>query len=266
MVPFSFMGFVLIPGVGEVIGFVFSLFIFLSIILWGDKIILTFANAFLLKGKASLRQIISNQTCLLGMDNIELYITHKHPNNIYFLSSYFDHSIIIGRSLFDKLDKKEVKNLVTFGVHKINTKGTRNATICTLCFSLFFLPIFILQSLLDVKFLKLGVLFKFFSDIIMFFYMPALAINQYVMSIINENEKFDREFCIKTYSGHLLSSTLFKLETMRQEHRFTGSAFILNQLAVSPDVNLEMIREMNYVSNNFATRYKNVYFKGLRNK
>ena len=262
--PMSFIGFVLIPGIGEVVGFLFSLLLFSFFICWGDKIILTLANAFLLKGKASLRQIISNQTCLLGLPTVELYITHKHPNSIYYLSSLFDHSIIIGRSLFDKLDKKEVKTLVTFGIHKINSQGSRNATVCTLCFSIFFLPIFLLQILVGIRFFKAGVLFKILSDIVIFFYIPALAINRHIMKFINDNGSIDQKFCEQTHSGHLLSSAFFKLETMRQENHLTGSVFILNQLAILPDVNLEIIREMKYLSNPFAARYKNVYSKRFK--
>jgi hypothetical protein len=257
----SCVGFLLIPGVGEIIGLICSLSIFIGFLCWGDKIILTFANAFLLKGKASLRQTISNQTCLLGMPNVELYIAHKHPNNIYYISSLFDSSIVIGRALFDTLDEKEVNTLVSYGVHKIKSSGARYASVCTLCFFQFFLPIFILNSLMTIKLFKIGNIVRYILDFTLFFYMPALMFNQFIMTIIHDNENFDRRFCEKTHLGHLLSSSLFKLETLRQEVKFSGSAFMLNQLSMSPDVNLEIIRDINFISNPFAERYKSVNSK-----
>lgn len=261
LIPFSFLGFLLIPGVGEIIGLVASVAVLFFFFAWGDKIILTLSNAFLLKGKASLRQTISNQTCLLGIDSVELYITHKHPNNIYFIGSFFEKSIIIGRSIFDKLEKKEVNSLVTFGIHKIKALDIQYASMAVLCFAVFFLPIFIFKTLKNINFLRLGYFYSVLSEVLMFFYMPAFAINQFFMAKLMNHEEFDRNFCDKTHLNHSYSSALFKIETMRTEANLTGSGFVLNQLSVMPDVNLEIIREINYLKNPFALRYKKINSK-----
>lgn len=261
MIPFSFIGFLLIPAMGEIIGLLFSATIFFLLFAWGDKIILTLSNAFLLKGKASLRQTISNQTCLLGMDSVELYITHKHPDNIFFISSFFESSIIIGRNIFDKLEQKEVNSLVTFGIHKIKSSHIKYGSIAALCFSILYLPLFFFKYLKNINFLKLKQVYRVISEILMFFYMPAFALSRYTMAKLLKHEAFDRDFCEKTHLNHSYSSALFKIETMKTEAELTASAFVLNQLSVMPDVNLEMIREMNFIQNPFAKRYKNINLK-----
>ena len=224
------------------------------------------SNAFLLKGKMSLRQTMANQTCLLGMDSVELYITHKHSNNLFIISSLFGNSIVIGRELFDRLNKHEVRSLVVYGIHKLKANDSFYASVNTLCFSMFFLPLFILKTLEETKFLKLGVLFKFLADTATYFYFPALSWNQFVMKKVVNHIRFDKEFCVKTDLNHALSSAFFKIEMIPGKSGIKASSFILNQVSILPDINLELGREMNFLHNPFVERYTNIYSKGPATK
>lgn len=237
------------------------MFLGLSFVLFGDKIILTMSNSFLLKGRFSLKQTIANQTCLLGMEPIELFITHKYPNNVFYISSLLGNVTVIGRELFDRLSKNEIRALLTYGIHKTESKNVFYTSFNTLCFSIFFFPLFLLKFLSTMQLFSLGKIFKVLADVATYFYFPALAWNSFLMNKVVNHQKFDREFCQKTGLTHALSSAVFKIRMLQVEGGIKGGTFIMNQVSLLPSINLELGSEMNFIQNTFFGRYKNIYSK-----
>lgn len=207
---------------GVIIGLGIFLFTLLILMKFGDKIVLILLKARYITDDDEFVNHVKNLSFHLKISKVKVYTTSHFSNNIYYTdASYGSPSIIIGKSVKEKLTKNELVSLINASLIRIKQKDAKNRTLGSLIVVISYLPFFYLYSLAR------GTVFETLFGAVLY---PSYVIK----GIFYDKPELIFDFDLKVSSLKGLSreymSALYKVSKLPMINEQDMSAFVVNEL------------------------------------
>ncbi|OUR92881.1 hypothetical protein A9Q84_20430 [Halobacteriovorax marinus] len=200
----SALGFILLPSFGEIYASSALSFVIFVVFLFGDRILLGFMRAKLNTKQNDLAYDLSNIRLKFKIPRVRLYLSPMVSGWYILDNSFAAPSIIVNQDSIKKLNREELRTMLSFACFKIKSGRARKSSIYLVLFSLVLMPLSICRFLEAHK-------MTYISATIKFFMVPFVQLKNSVIDVQEIQASLLEEFLTDYPMSHSINGAIFKI-------------------------------------------------------